>query len=48
VPNHQHSPRINGATRIRTDQSLRERSAVDGRPARAVVDVTARQVLFGC
>jgi PPOX class probable FMN-dependent enzyme len=48
VPGHQHSLRINGETRILTDQALRERFAVNGKPARAVVEVTARQVFFHC
>ena len=48
VPGHQHSLRINGEARIRTDQALRERFAVNGKPARAVVEVTARQVFFHC
>lgn len=48
VPGHQHSLRINGEARILTDQALRERFAVNGRPARAVVEVTARQVFFHC
>ncbi len=48
VPGHQHSLRINGEARISTDQSLRERFAVNGKPARAVVEVTARQVFFHC
>ncbi len=41
VPGHQHSLRINGEARIRTDEPLRERFAVNGKPARAVVEVNA-------
>jgi hypothetical protein len=48
VPGHQHSLRINGEARIVTDTALRERFAVNGKPARAVVEVTARQVFFHC
>jgi uncharacterized protein len=48
VPGHLHSLRINGEARILTDATLCERFAVNGRPARAVVEVTARQVYFHC
>jgi len=48
VPGHQHSLRINGEARLSTDVGLRERFAVNGKPARAVVEVTARQVFFHC
>jgi PPOX class probable FMN-dependent enzyme len=48
VPGHQHSLRVNGSTRILTDPDLRERFAVNGKPARAVVEVTVRQVFFHC
>jgi PPOX class probable FMN-dependent enzyme len=48
VPGHAHSLRINGEARIVTDTALRERFAVNGKPARAVVEVTARQVFFHC
>jgi uncharacterized protein len=48
VPGHEHSLRINGEARILTDETLRKRFAVNGRPARAVVEVTARQVFFHC
>jgi PPOX class probable FMN-dependent enzyme len=48
VPGHQHSLRVNGTTRILTDLGLRERFAVNGKAARAVVEVTVRQVFFHC
>jgi PPOX class probable FMN-dependent enzyme len=48
VPGHPHSLRINGEARILTDTALRERFAVNGKSARAVVEVTARQVFFHC
>ena len=48
VPGHQHSLRVNGSTRILTDADLRQRFAVNGKPARAVVEVTVRQVFFHC
>jgi PPOX class probable FMN-dependent enzyme len=48
VPGHQHSLRINGEARILIDPALRARFAVNGKPARAVVEVTARQVFFHC
>ena len=48
VPGHQYSLRINGEARLLTDTALRERFAVNGKPARAVVEVTARQVFFHC
>jgi uncharacterized protein len=48
VPGHQHSLRVNGTARILIDLPSRERFAVNGKPARAVVEVTARQVFFHC
>ena len=48
VPGHQHSLRINGEARILTDATLCARFAVNGKPARAVVEVTTRQVYFHC
>jgi PPOX class probable FMN-dependent enzyme len=48
VPGHQHSLRVNGSTRILDDADLRQRFAVNGKPARAVVEVTVRQVFFHC
>lgn len=48
VPGHQHLLRINGRARILTDETLCERFAVNGRPARAVVEVTTQQVFFHC
>jgi PPOX class probable FMN-dependent enzyme len=48
VPGHQHSLRVNGEARILGGAALRARFAVNGKPARAVVEVTARQVFFHC
>jgi PPOX class probable FMN-dependent enzyme len=48
VPGHQHSLRVNGTTRILTDVDLRESFAVNGKPARAVVEVAVREVFFHC
>jgi PPOX class probable FMN-dependent enzyme len=48
VPGHPHSLRVNGTARLLTDAELRARFAVQGKPARAVLDVTAHQVFFHC
>jgi PPOX class probable FMN-dependent enzyme len=48
VPGHSHSLRVNGTARLLTDDGLRERFAVQGKPARAVLEVTASQVFFHC
>jgi PPOX class probable FMN-dependent enzyme len=48
VPGHQHSLRINGTARLLTDAALCEKCAVNGKAARAVVEVTVRQVFFHC
>jgi PPOX class probable FMN-dependent enzyme len=48
VPGHQHTLRINGEAHLSTDAALCARFAVNGKAARAVVEVTARQVFFHC
>jgi hypothetical protein len=48
VPGHPHSLRVNGTARLLTDAELRARFAVQGKPARAVLEVTAHQVFFHC
>ena len=48
VPGHPHSLRVNGTARLRTDAELRARFAVQGKSARAVLEVTAQQVFFHC
>jgi PPOX class probable FMN-dependent enzyme len=48
VPGHQHTLRINGEAHLSSDSALCARFAVNGKPARAVVQVAARQVFFHC
>ena len=48
VPGHPHSLRVNGTARLLIDAELRARFAVQGKPARAVLEVTAHQVFFHC
>jgi len=48
VPGHPHSLRVNGTARLIIDAELRARFAVQGKPARAVLEVTAHQVFFHC
>jgi PPOX class probable FMN-dependent enzyme len=48
VPGHQHSLRVNGTARLVTDAALCARLGMQGKPARAVLEVTARQVFFHC
>src|SRR5215510_1770876 len=48
VPGHPHSLRVNGTARLLTDAELCRRFSVQGKPARAVLDVTAHQVFFHC
>ncbi len=48
VPDRRETLRVNGTARILTDEALRLRHAVNGKPARAVVEVTARSVYFQC
>lgn len=48
VPGHPHSLRVNGTTRLLNDEELCKRFAVQGRAARAVLEVTALEVFFHC
>jgi PPOX class probable FMN-dependent enzyme len=48
VPGHPHSLRVNGTARLLTDEALCARLAMHGKPARAVLEVTAREVFFHC
>jgi len=48
VPGHMHSLRINGVARLLTDEDLCERMSMQGKPARAILEVTASQVFFHC
>src|SRR4249920_3178390 len=43
VPGHPHSLRVNGTARLLTDQELRARLSMQGKPARAVLEVTASE-----
>lgn len=48
VPGIDHTLRVNGATRLLTDEATCARFAVNGKPARAVVRIEAQQVFFHC
>ena len=48
VPGHPHSLRVNGTARLLTNGELCRRFSVQGKPARAVIEVTAREVFFHC
>jgi uncharacterized protein len=48
VPGHPHSLRVNGTARLLTDEELCERFAVNGKPARAVLQVAPTKVFFHC
>ena len=48
VPDRRETLRINGTGRILADDALRAQHAVNGKPARAVVEVTAKSVYFQC
>jgi len=48
VPGHLHSLRVNGTARLLSDEGLCKRFAVQGKAARAVLEVTASQVFFHC
>jgi PPOX class probable FMN-dependent enzyme len=48
VPGHPHSLRVNGTARLLTDEALCKRFAVQGKAARAVLEITAMQVFFHC
>src|SRR5215813_302046 len=46
VPGHPHSLRVNGIARLLTNGELCRRFSVQGKPARAVLEVTVREVFF--
>jgi uncharacterized protein len=48
VPGHPHSLRVNGKARLSTDEELCERFSVNGKPARAVLEVAPTKVFFHC
>ena len=48
IPGQLYSLRVNGTARLLTDNVLRERFSVNGKPARAVLKVTPTQVFFHC
>jgi PPOX class probable FMN-dependent enzyme len=48
VPGRLETLRVNGTARLLTEPELLARHAVNGKPARAVVEVTARSVYFQC
>ncbi len=48
VPGHAHSLRVNGTARLLTNQALCERLSMQGKPARAVLEVTVSEVFFHC
>jgi uncharacterized protein len=48
IPDQPYSLRVNGTARLLTDNVLRERFSVNGKPARAVLKVTPMQVFFHC
>lgn len=48
VPGRRETLRVNGTARLLTDPALRAQHSVNGKPARAVVEVTARSVYFQC
>ena len=48
VPARRETLRVNGTARLLTDEALCAQHAVNGKPARAIVEVTARSVYFQC
>ena len=48
VPGHPHSLRVNGTGRLLTDEELCKRLSMQGKAARAVLEVTATEVFFHC
>lgn len=48
VPGHSHSLRVNGEARLLTDDDLCSRLSMQGKPARAVLEVKPTQVFFHC
>jgi PPOX class probable FMN-dependent enzyme len=48
VPGRRETLRVNGTARLLTEPALLERHAVNGKPAHAVVEITAKSVYFQC
>ena len=48
VPGHPHSLRVNGTARLLTDDDLCKRLSMQGKAARAVVEIKSTQVFFHC
>jgi PPOX class probable FMN-dependent enzyme len=48
VPGHSHSLRVNGTARLLTDGELCKRFSMQGKPARAILEINASQVFFHC
>ena len=48
VPGHPHSLRVNGTARLLTDDGLCQRLSMQGKPARAVLEIKPAQVFFHC
>jgi predicted pyridoxine 5'-phosphate oxidase superfamily flavin-nucleotide-binding protein len=48
VPGHSHSLRVNGTARLLTDGELCQRLSMQGKAARAVLEVKPAQVFFHC
>jgi PPOX class probable FMN-dependent enzyme len=48
VPQRTETLRVNGTARLLTDPDLLQKHAVRGKPARAVVEVTAKSVYYQC
>jgi uncharacterized protein len=48
VPGVRHSLRVNGTARLLTDDELCRGFSVQGKPAQAVLEITASQVFFHC
>jgi predicted pyridoxine 5'-phosphate oxidase superfamily flavin-nucleotide-binding protein len=48
VPGRLETLRVNGTARLLTEPALLQQHAVRGRPARAVVEITAKSVYFQC
>lgn len=48
MPGHGHSLRVNGTARLLTDADVCQSLAMQGKPARAVLEVTAVQVFLQC
>jgi len=48
VPGRLETLRVNGTARLLTEAALLEKHAIHGKPARAVVEITARSIYFQC